>query len=207
MPCQAAVSCSQSRARVSLWAQQQIGREPRKHKPCQDGTSRTGCVSLACEILAGWIVNEFDVAGERAQDQAGVLQRQELQEAHHAQGHTVQDRQGQPIRSGYVLGQSMWKQRALQGLQRLTTSLTDAGKRRYDRKQSGYGGQTKPVFHKKVQDSLHAYLSTSDVCSDMCTSTCSGCSIYPPHIGNLTEAQCMRHSAFVTLIIGVQSGQ
>jgi len=25
------------------------------------------------------------------------------------------------------------------------------GKRRYDRKQSGYGGQTKPVFHKKVK--------------------------------------------------------
>ena len=24
------------------------------------------------------------------------------------------------------------------------------GKRRYDRKQSGFGGQTKPVFHKKV---------------------------------------------------------
>ena len=24
------------------------------------------------------------------------------------------------------------------------------GKRRYDRKQSGYGGQTKPIFHKKV---------------------------------------------------------
>lgn len=29
--------------------------------------------------------------------------------------------------------------------------LPDAGKRRYDRKQSGYGGQTKPVFHKKVR--------------------------------------------------------
>lgn len=27
----------------------------------------------------------------------------------------------------------------------------DAGKRRYDRKQSGYGGQTKPVFHKKAK--------------------------------------------------------
>ena len=26
-----------------------------------------------------------------------------------------------------------------------------SGKRRYDRKQSGYGGQTKPVFHKKVR--------------------------------------------------------
>ena len=25
------------------------------------------------------------------------------------------------------------------------------GKRRYDRKQSGYGGQTKPVFHKKAK--------------------------------------------------------
>ena len=26
-----------------------------------------------------------------------------------------------------------------------------AGKRRYDRKQSGYGGQTKPVFRKKAK--------------------------------------------------------
>ncbi|XP_022079266.1 60S ribosomal protein L44-like isoform X2 [Acanthaster planci] len=25
------------------------------------------------------------------------------------------------------------------------------GKRRYDRKQTGYGGQTKPVFHKKAK--------------------------------------------------------
>uniref|UniRef100_A0A7I4DD52 60S ribosomal protein L44 n=1 Tax=Physcomitrium patens TaxID=3218 RepID=A0A7I4DD52_PHYPA len=29
-------------------------------------------------------------------------------------------------------------------------SLYAQGKRRYDRKQSGYGGQTKPVFHKKA---------------------------------------------------------
>ena len=29
--------------------------------------------------------------------------------------------------------------------------LKCAGKRRYDRKQQGYGGQTKPVFHKKVR--------------------------------------------------------
>jgi hypothetical protein len=28
------------------------------------------------------------------------------------------------------------------------------GKRRYDRKQSGYGGQTKPVFHKKVCNNI-----------------------------------------------------
>lgn len=30
-------------------------------------------------------------------------------------------------------------------------SLYSQGKRRYDRKQSGYGGQTKPVFHKKAK--------------------------------------------------------
>lgn len=31
-----------------------------------------------------------------------------------------------------------------------TTDLLSTGKRRYDRKQAGFGGQTKPVFHKKV---------------------------------------------------------
>jgi len=30
-----------------------------------------------------------------------------------------------------------------------------AGKRRYDNKQAGFGGQTKPVFHKKVLSSKH----------------------------------------------------
>ncbi|KAJ3129716.1 40s ribosomal protein L44e [Nowakowskiella sp. JEL0407] len=30
-------------------------------------------------------------------------------------------------------------------------SVWAQGKRRYDRKQSGYGGQTKPVFHKKAK--------------------------------------------------------
>nr|P27075.2 RecName: Full=Large ribosomal subunit protein eL42; AltName: Full=60S ribosomal protein L41; AltName: Full=60S ribosomal protein L44 [Candida tropicalis]AAA34365.1 ribosomal protein L41 [Candida tropicalis]BAA01438.1 ribosomal protein L41 [Candida tropicalis] len=30
-------------------------------------------------------------------------------------------------------------------------SLFAQGKRRYDRKQSGYGGQTKQVFHKKAK--------------------------------------------------------
>jgi len=30
-------------------------------------------------------------------------------------------------------------------------SLFAQGKRRYDRKQSGYGGETKPIFHKKVK--------------------------------------------------------
>ncbi|ELW69906.1 60S ribosomal protein L36a [Tupaia chinensis] len=30
-------------------------------------------------------------------------------------------------------------------------SLSARGKRRYDRKQSGYGGQTKPIFWKKAK--------------------------------------------------------
>ncbi|KAB2091257.1 hypothetical protein ES319_A03G179400v1 [Gossypium barbadense] len=51
-------------------------------------------------------------------------------------------------------------------------SLAAQGKRRYDRKQSGYGGQTKPVFHKKakttkkivlrLQTRLQARFTTSD---------------------------------------------
>ncbi|KAG9637226.1 hypothetical protein KCU64_g14283, partial [Aureobasidium melanogenum] len=36
-------------------------------------------------------------------------------------------------------------------LSTLQASLFAQGKRRYDRKQSGYGGQTKPVFHKKAK--------------------------------------------------------
>mmetsp|Transcript_20658 Transcript_20658/g.79215 ORF Transcript_20658/g.79215 Transcript_20658/m.79215 type:complete len:105 (-) Transcript_20658:1340-1654(-) len=30
-------------------------------------------------------------------------------------------------------------------------STSAQGKRRYDKKQSGFGGQTKPIFHKKVK--------------------------------------------------------
>ena len=32
------------------------------------------------------------------------------------------------------------------------------GKRRYDRKQSGYGGQTKPIFRKKVSTMTEYFL-------------------------------------------------
>lgn len=32
--------------------------------------------------------------------------------------------------------------------------FSPVGKRRYDQKQSGYGGQTKPIFHKKARDYL-----------------------------------------------------
>lgn len=37
------------------------------------------------------------------------------------------------------------------------------GKRRYDRKQSGFGGQTKPVFHKKV-----CYLTCATSIDEIC---------------------------------------
>jgi len=38
------------------------------------------------------------------------------------------------------------------------------GKRRYDRKQSGYGGQTKPIFHKKAKTTKKIVLRLQ--CSD-----------------------------------------
>ncbi|KAI8063974.1 60S ribosomal protein L44, partial [Thamnidium elegans] len=38
-------------------------------------------------------------------------------------------------------------------------SLFSQGKRRYDRKQAGYGGQTKLVFHKKVKTTKNIVLS------------------------------------------------
>jgi large subunit ribosomal protein L44e len=40
-------------------------------------------------------------------------------------------------------------------------SLFAQGKRRYDRKQAGFGGQTKPVFHKKAKTTkvMHAMRS------------------------------------------------
>ena len=40
-------------------------------------------------------------------------------------------------------------------------SIFAQGKRRYDRKQSGYGGQTKPVFHKKVRVTCYASCSVT----------------------------------------------
>lgn len=45
----------------------------------------------------------FHIAGERPKDQEGILQRQELQEAHSTQGHTVQDWQSQLVRSRFGL--------------------------------------------------------------------------------------------------------
>jgi ribosomal protein L44E len=39
-------------------------------------------------------------------------------------------------------------------------SLFAQGKRRYDRKQSGYGGQTKPVFHKVRRPVARSGIST-----------------------------------------------
>ena len=83
------------------------------------------------------------ITGERSKDAQDLLQGQGLQEAHSAQGHTVQGWQGtinRVIMCVFVSAHTI-----------LQASLFAQGKRRYDRKQSGYGGQTKPVFHKKAK--------------------------------------------------------
>ncbi|KAF5747405.1 hypothetical protein HS088_TW05G00126 [Tripterygium wilfordii] len=52
-------------------------------------------------------------------------------------------------------------------------SLAAQGKRRYDRKQSGYGGQTKPVFHKKVKTlPLSCSLQICSPCFGLCFFFC-----------------------------------
>lgn len=86
----------------------------------------------------------FAPTGQHPEDAQDLLQGPRLQEAHPAQGHPVQGWQGalnsQPQqRPDHTL--------TLQS----KASLFAQGKRRYDRKQSGYGGQTKPVFHKKAK--------------------------------------------------------
>jgi hypothetical protein len=46
-------------------------------------------------------------------------------------------------------------------------SLFAQGKRRYDRKQSGFGGQTKPVFHKKAKTTKVRFLGPSGIVLDV----------------------------------------
>jgi large subunit ribosomal protein L44e len=70
-----------------------------------------------------------------------------LQEAHPAQGHPVQGWQGQETNPP----QQKQETSQLTLFIIIQASLFAQGKRRYDRKQSGYGGQTKPVFHKKAK--------------------------------------------------------
>jgi len=69
------------------------------------------------------------------------LQGQRLQEAHPTQSHTIQGRKGEFDKA----------QRFSSDAHTSQASVFAQGKRRYDRKQSGYGGQTKPVFHKKAK--------------------------------------------------------
>merc|ERR1712169_45350 len=57
-------------------------------------------------------------------------------------------------------------------------SLFAQGKRRYDRKQSGYGGQTKPVFHKKAKTTKKVVLRLECTqCKTKCNCRSSDASI------------------------------
>ncbi|KAG6383768.1 hypothetical protein SASPL_156461 [Salvia splendens] len=65
-------------------------------------------------------------------------------------------------------------------------SLAAQGKRRYDRKQSGYGGQTKPVFHKKAKTTKKIVLRLQ----------CQGCkhvSQHPIKVCALLHASALMH--------------
>ena len=81
--------------------------------------------------------------GQRSQDSPHLLQGQRLQETHTTQSYTVQGWQG--------MVQHDKRESRTERYSQFQASLFAQGKRRYDRKQSGYGGQTKPVFHKKAK--------------------------------------------------------
>jgi hypothetical protein len=53
-------------------------------------------------------------------------------------------------------------------------SIFAQGKRRYDRKQSGYGGQTKPVFHKKAKTTKKVVLRLGELLPFDCIALSSG---------------------------------
>lgn len=81
--------------------------------------------------------------GQHPKDSSHILQGQGLQEAYQSQGNAVQGWQGTQF--DFLLREVRFIDVYCQA------SLFAQGKRRYDRKQSGYGGQTKPVFHKKAK--------------------------------------------------------
>ncbi|RZR84927.1 hypothetical protein BHM03_00011840, partial [Ensete ventricosum] len=60
-------------------------------------------------------------------------------------------------------------------------SLSVQGKRRYDRKQSGYGGQTKPVFHKKVFLSSLLFCQAKTTKKIVLKLQCQSCKHYSQH--------------------------
>jgi len=63
-------------------------------------------------------------------------------------------------------------------ISQLLTSIS-IGKRRYDRKQSGYGGQTKPVFHKKAKTTKKIVLKlTCNTCKRSCMHKIKRCKTF-----------------------------
>lgn len=115
--------------------------------------------------------------GERAQGKKDLLQRKEVLQAHHPQSHPVQVGQGLQLCTGEyysikelscLIKPSIKNVSQFHDLSSTYIFLTlffllidlphiiinifsrPQGKRRYDSKQMGFGGQTKPIFHKKV---------------------------------------------------------
>lgn len=75
-------------------------------------------------------------------------------------------------------------------------SLFAQGKRRYDRKQSGYGGQTKPVFHKKVRlrlfHKIHRTLSPHLVIGQDYEESCAAVRMHSMQIQNATITETLQ---------------
>jgi ribosomal protein L44E len=61
----------------------------------------------------------------------------------------------------------------------LSLSSITSGKRRYDRKQAGFGGQTKPVFHKKAKTTKKIVLRLQcNTCKAVCMHPIKRCKTF-----------------------------
>jgi large subunit ribosomal protein L44e len=82
-------------------------------------------------------------------------------------------------------------------------SLFAQGKRRYDRKQSGYGGQTKPVFHKKAKTTKKVVLRLECTqCKTKAQLALKRCKHFElGYVMPLQDPPCANHTGTISLTI------
>ena len=80
-------------------------------------------------------------------------------------------------------------------------SLFAQGKRRYDEKQAGYGGQTKPVFHKKAKTTKKVVLRLECVkCKTKCQLALKRCKHFELGYVSL-HARDLGHGALTAAVV------
>ncbi|EPE29409.1 Zn-binding ribosomal protein [Glarea lozoyensis ATCC 20868] len=128
---------------------------PRSCAEMREEKVDVGSDGFTCEAYCGEITNAFDHCGESDHeiDSKYTPTRIELCDWHTSPYADQRMVNVPKTRRTYCKGKDCRKhtQHKVTQYKAGKASLFAQGKRRYDRKQSGYGGQTKPVFHKKAK--------------------------------------------------------